>query len=301
MKSRALITVTMAAVFSASAALAQTMPSLPNPMPQQPQTAQHKTVPQKKNAVPLSKTAHTTAGTKLPAGAVTLISAPRSVAQLEQQRQDYAIILRGDEAMKAGDTEGAIAAFLEAKETQTQAPIAEVKLAEAYTAAGRTEEAIDAYRKLLYPAPGQDWSHTNQLSPTMQMSFSLLLLQTGQEAEALAAYRRALPNLNYDAEGRQTIPVQLPVIGPGGLPYSPQILQAMDCVGVGIDSPAGFDVPKLKEAVRLAPDSPVANFYLGRYLYSQQQVGAKAALERAIQLGDARTVAKAKEILPFSR
>lgn len=280
MKSCVLVSATLMAAFSISATLAQSVPSHPNPGSQQPQTAQHKTIQHKtasqkinktinktKHAASLPKTASPTAVTKLPAGVATLVLIPLSDAQLAQQKQDYAIVRRGDDALKAGDYDAAIDAYQEAKETQTQWHLAEIKLAQAYMAAGRTQEAIDAYRKLLYPAPGQDWNHTNQLSPFMQMSFSLMLLQTGQEVEALAAYRRALPLLNHDAEGRQTIPVQLPLIGPDGLPYSPELLRAMDCVGAGIDSP-GYDVSRLKEAVRLAPDSPVANYYLGNYLVS---------------------------------
>ncbi len=213
-------------------------------------------------------------------------------------KEEYAVITRGDEALKAGDTDGAIAAFLEAQQSESQSLLALARLAQAYTVAGRTEEAIAAYRLLIYPPPGQDWSHANQLSPKMQMNFSLLLLQTGQEAEALAAYRRALPTLNYDGQGKPMLEVLLPDIGPGGLPYSPRLLRAMDCVGIGVDT-SGYDGARLKEAAMLAPDSAAANFYLGKNLFGSRKPGAKAALGRAIQFGDAKTAAAAKVYLQF--
>lgn len=299
MKSLAYISWAMVAVvLSASAALAQEASPAPSPVPTlqkvtQTKKAAQKVVQKQKTGVVAQQTVHVP-------GVALLITVPLSADQKERMKEDYAVITRGDEALKAGDTDDAIADFLEARQSESQSLLALVRLAKAYTAAGRTEEAIDAYRQLIYPVPGQDWSHANQLSPTMQMNFSLLLLNDGQEVEALAAYRRALKTLNYDGLGKPMLEIPLPDIGPGGLPYSPKLLRAMDCVGIGID-PSGFDGPKLKEAVKLAPDLAVASFYLGRYLCSCNDSSARGPIERAIQLGDAATAKAAKKYLQLCR
>ena len=294
MKSLTYLSMTMAVVaVSTPSALAQAKSPLPTP------TSTRQKAPQRQErATTPKKAAHVPAGVKLPKGALLLTSIPLSNEQKERRKEEYAVIVRGDEALKAGDTDGAIAAYLEARESQTQSGMALIRLAEAYTVAGRTEEAIAAYRQLIYPPPGQDWSHANQLSPTMQMNFALLLIQTGQQQEALAAYRRALRTLNYDALGTPKLTVLLPDIGPGGLPYSPRLLRAMVCLGIGVDAD---EEARLKEAVSLAPDSAAANYYLGKYLYGGREPGAKAALERAIERGDASTAKAAKVYLQFCR
>jgi len=296
MKSLTYLSMTMAVVaVSTPSALAQAKSPFPTP------TSTRQKAPQRQErATTPKKAAHVPAGVKLPKGALLLTSIPRSDEQKERMKEEYAVITRGDEALKAGDTDGAIAAYLEARESQTQSGMALIRLAEAYTVAGRTEEAITAYRQLIYPPPGQDWSHANQLSPAMQMNFALLLIQTGQQQEALAAYRRALRTLNYDALGTPKLTVLLPDIGPGGLPYSPRLLRAMVCLGIGVDDSDNGSA-RLKEAAVLAPDSAAANYYLGKYLYAGGEPGAKAALERAIELGDASTAKAAKVYLPFSR
>ena len=74
----------------------------------------------------------------------------------------------------------------------------------------------------------------------------------------------------------------------------------MACLAIGIDTP-GFDEPKLREAVRLEPDSAVANLYLGKYLYCHNDKAAKAALQQAIQLGDDQIAAAARGYLKFIR
>lgn len=286
MKSLVYISLAMAAIAVSVPALAQGVPPRPAP-----------TSTRQKSTAPPPKAVRAPAGAKLPKGVLLAISIPLSDEQKERMKEEYAVIMRGDEALKAGDTDGAIAAYLEARESQTQSGMALIRLAEAYTVAGRTEEAITAYRQLIYPPPGQDWSHANQLSPTMQMNFALLLIQTGQQQEALAAYRRALTTLNYD-EGKPKLEVLLPDIGPGGLAYSPRLLRAMVCLGIGVDA---SDEARLKEAVKLAPDSAAANFYLGKSLCGSGKPGAKAALERAMALGDASTAKAAKVHLPSSR
>ena len=73
-------------------------------------------------------------------------------------------------------------------------------------------------------------------------------------------------------------------------------LQAMAHLAIGIDTP-GFDAAQLREASRLAPTSAAACFYLGKYLYGKRDPGAKAALQRAVELGDDQATAAAQEYL----
>lgn len=114
-------------------------------------------------------------------------------------------------------------------------------------------------------------------------------------------YNRAVPLLNYDhGKQRASVSVLLPGIGQDGLPYNSQLLQAMARLGAGI-STSGFDGKQIQEAARLAPDSPVTNFYLGEYLSVSRQEGAKEALEKAALLGDEQTKKEAQDCLKLCR
>ena len=223
---------------------------------------------------------------------------PVYAARLEKDKEAVAMITLGEDALHSGQNEKAVQAFQEALRIEPFEFLAQQRLAEAYQANQQPELAVAAYRAYIYPKPGQDWTTSNQVSATVLMNYCLVLLQTGQEQEALAMYNRGLPLLNYD-HGRQKLDVLLPVIGPGESPYTPQFLQAMACLGVGIET-SGFDEKRLKEAVKLAPDSVAANFYLGKYLFGREP-GAKAAFEKAVALGDSTTAEAAKKYLSLCR
>ncbi len=238
----------------------------------------------------------------LPNAATLLIiqpdpSDPVYAASRERAKEGAEMTALGEEALSLGQNEKAIKAFQEAIQIEPFGGFASQRLAEAYQANHQPEQAIAAYRALIYPKPGQDWTTSNRVSATVLMKYCLVLLQMGQEQEALAMYNRGLPLLNYD-NGKPKLKVLLPAIGPDGSPYTPQFLQAMACLGIGIDT-SGFDEARLREAVELAPDSVAANFYLGKYLYASNKVGAKAALEKAIQLGDSTTAEEADKYLKF--
>ncbi len=143
------------------------------------------------------------------------------------------------------------------------------------------------------------------------MNFALLLNQLGQTDEAVFVYNHAVYALDYqgsdDNSGKPTLKVLLPEIvaadpAPDQLQYMSERLQALADTALAHEE-TGFGsnkeaVAHMQEAVKLFPESPVTNYYLGEI---QSRAGgnaeAKAAYQKAAKLGDARTVAAAKERL----
>ncbi len=220
-----------------------------------------------------------------------------SPAVVALRNRYHAATVRGEAALQAGDPAEALSDFQQAHALEADDGEALAGMARAYDAQGQTDKALAAYRALFYHQPGRKWTSSDEADPSTLMRFALLLNQTGQGPEALSAYRRALGFLDYDGD-RPSLEVPVPEIDTSARPYTPQRLAAMAHLAIGIDTP-GFDAAELQEALRLAPDSAAANYYWGKCLYAHNQPGAKAPLEKAVQLGDARTAAAAKEILQF--
>ena len=178
-------------------------------------------------------------------------------------------------------------------------------------AAGDTAGAITYYRTVIYPrkpvspgSPADDRYTTNNVVRLME--FVLLLDKGGQKQEALAAYHQAAQLLNYqDADthgGKPYLKVLLPKFdgSPDALPYTSQHLQAMAHTAICIEQEnfgGDADLWQAKEAVRLYPDSPITNFYLGEQLIRGQGKGAKEAYTKAATLGDDKVIAAAQERL----
>jgi tetratricopeptide (TPR) repeat protein len=204
----------------------------------------------------------------------------------------------GEEKLKAGDADGAIAAFQQALSLEPHDGLALQRLAEAYTAKGQADQAIGTYRTLLYHIPGQRWSSSNETSPAVLMPFALLLQQTGRTQEAIAAFQRGLGFLNAGELSAPSVPVPAP--GSGGIPDTLDGFRAAAHLALFVDTfgHEGYgDLEPLKhlqQALALAPDSAAANYYMGKYLYGKSDPGAKAYLQKAVDLGDDRTAAAAK-------
>ena len=143
-----------------------------------------------------------------------------SSTRTEVSKQFQSALVRGNVLLKAGDVDGAVDAFQQAHGIDPDDGQALTGMADAYTAKGQFEQALTAYRSLFYHAPGRRWTSSDEASPTMLMKFSLVLLKTGHEQEAVTAYNRGLRFLNYD-EDKPNLEALLPAIGPSGLPYSP--------------------------------------------------------------------------------
>lgn len=56
-------------------------------------------------------------------------------------------------------------------------------------------------------------------------------------------------------------------------------------------------LPRAKEAVRVCPDSPITDFYLGEQLNRGQKKGAKEAYAKAAALGDDKVEEAAQQAL----
>lgn len=205
----------------------------------------------------------------------------------------------GDAAAQKGDWETARNKYLDALNLWPDNTLALYGLAKCAENDGDTAAAIGYYRTAIYSQdrkvygtiPG-DGYRTNDVGRMME--YVLLLSQAHQDVEAQKVYKRAAHVLNYqDSQftGKPFLKVLLPEFGnaPGQIAYTPQRLQAMAHVTLSLLS-AWFDgkvaMPEIQKALQLYPDSAVANYYLGERLMAKSDKGAKAAYEKAAQLGD---------------
>jgi len=115
-------------------------------------------------------------------------------------------------------------------------------------------------------------------------------------------YNHTAALINYE-DGGPSIPVLLPVLGPGGVNYTPQRLQAMAMVALALQhiGDTKKQIELLTEALRLSPDSAAANFYLGIVYHEANfdQKVARSYMERARQLGNAADRAAVDKMLGF--
>lgn len=217
---------------------------------------------------------------------------------VEADNKSNAAVSRGEMFLNAGNIVGSIEAFQEALKYVPTNGLAYQRLAEAYTAAGQLDMAVEAYRKVVYDqfGPGVGNGIGNNVSVFMQ--FALVLLRTNQDQEAQTVYARATHLLNYqDSEnhnGKPYLPVLLPEFGdgPGQVAYTPERLAAMAHVAIGYETYSFVEKQPgehLREAVRLYPDSPVAQYYLAGHLAYRAGPGhsreARDAYLAAAQLG----------------
>ena len=181
-------------------------------------------------------------------------------------------------------------------------------LARCAGAVGDVKSEIGYFRRVIY---AHDPSHHAIVSgesfqggdPDKLMEYVVLLSQTGQDQEALFVYRRAADLLNYENE-RPILKVLLPELVaertlPAQVRYTPERLQALAKTAMAHEE-SGHGYTKealahIREAVKLYPDSPVTNYYLGEELLGTDDRGAKAAYQKAAELGDDHTLAAAKE------
>lgn len=239
--------------------------------------------------------------------------APPVVDQDSFRRLDKSVDLAtaGDADAGRGDWAQASAHYQQALDLWPDNSTALYGLGKAADAAGDTTTAIRYYRTATFAdnSPHTKWNtQTNDV--TCLMEFALLLSKAGQEPEARAVYNRAAHLLNYqDADtngGKPYLKVLLPEFESGSDPlaYTPHRLQAMAHVAISIEaggSGAKETIPQVQEAVRLYPDSPITNFYLGKQLDRMQKKGAEAAYAKAAALGDAQVVAAAQKALEDRR
>ncbi len=225
--------------------------------------------------------------------------------QIQAGQNAQAAIILGEGLLKVGKVEEAIHSFQTAINYEHTDGLAYQRLAEAYTAAGQLDKAVDTYRKVMYNRLGPGVGNIQGSKVEVLMQFALLLQRTNHIEEAVTAYRRGAYLLNYrdseNHEGKPYLKVMLPTFGSGGdIPYTPQRLQALAHIAIAIETFSFGDkeaLAHLREAARLYPDSPVAHFYLGEQLHRMQNREAKSAYAKAAALGDDRVGAAAQEAL----
>lgn len=178
--------------------------------------------------------------------------------------------------------------------------LAQEVLASSLNAQGRTQEALQAY-KVIADGGG---AFSRNLVP-----YARLLLESGQWAQAATIYNRALSDLGTGE------PIQ------AGSHFSPEVPQLRELAvalhvaqgltdigdpGWGTRSKREDAMKEFAQAVRLAPNSPLTNYYYG---FGWQQLGpkspmkaayasqAKEALQKAAALGSGDVKKKAEEAL----
>ncbi len=223
-------------------------------------------------------------------------------------------VSEGEAYFKAGNTHSAIDSYKAALDIRPDDGLAYRRLAEAYTATGKLDEASRAFHKFLVEGfgPGNGNGGVGDTADEWA-EYALVLVKTGQSAEAIRCYNHAASLLDFeDSEnhgGKPALKVVFPeiVLGdalPEQVQYTPERLQALADSLLAYKQ-QGFWSDKevlthAQEAAKLYPDSGVTHYYLGEVLppSNPQQ---KAAYQKAAELGDDRTVAAAKERLGISR
>ena len=207
------------------------------------------------------------------------------------------LVSQGEEFLKQGNYQAAEKSYREALTVARSSatgidPSANRGLAEALAAQGKTMQADQVYRDLIYQEPLK-WSSVAQENRTT-MSFAIFLSKIGQWPEAVAVYEKALPDTTHWGDAPKIdvhFDPQFPM---------PAQLQALAHVAIGAEyfghgnNKSAFS--EYEKAVRSDPNSGFANYYYGygwshldpkdklRVLNTQQ---AKAALQKAVKIGNA--------------
>lgn len=232
---------------------------------------------------------------------------------LNQTNKANDLVQTGDAHLKNGDWRKAQVCFQQALEEIPQHQPALYGMAMCSLAAGNMVKAIDYSRQAIY-RNGSTTAGFYENDTEKLMHFALLLNKAGQAAEAVSVYNHAAYALDYrDSQyngGKPYLKAVLPELVtertlPAQVRYTPERLQALAETALAHEEMAfGSDkeaLAHLRDAVKLYPDSPVTNYYLGEALLTKDSAGAKAAYQKAAQLGDDQTAAAAKERIETSR
>ena len=168
--------------------------------------------------------------------------------------------------------------------------LAEELLASALNAQGKTQEALQAYKVM---------ADEGDVFPRNQVPYALLLLKSGQWTQAVIAYNKMLPYLPEGDIARANSHFSPNVPQPQELVVALHIAQGLTYIGDagwGSRSRHKEAIGEFDQALRLAPASPLANYYYGygwKHLDLKSRARAanaqraKAAFQKAAALGDA--------------
>ncbi len=229
----------------------------------------------------------------------------------------YVLVKAGNAFAKNNDWQNAQSQYQQALDLSPQSglghQLALYGLIDCCRATGDTKKGLEYSRQAIYHnGSAAEGLYENDTAKLMQ--FALLLSQTGQEAEAVQVYNHAAAGLDYrDSQyngGQLYLKVPLPEIAignllPGQVQYTPEHLQALADTVLAYEQ-QGFWSDKevlahIQKAVRLYPDSPVTHYYQGEILLTKDAAGAKAAYQKAAELGDDSTNDAVKERLKMVR
>ena len=250
----------------------------------------------------------------------------------QKWREDLA---RGEALMKAKDLNGAVDVFQQMIVSNSDDGLAYQRMAEAYAAAGKLPEASRAFHKFLVEgfAPGTNGGVGD--NATEWAEYALVLVKTGQPAEAIRCYNHAASLLDFeDSEnhgGKPYLKVLLPELAveptsPEQVRYTSERLQALANTALAYEE-KGFGSNKeaiahMQKAVKLYPDSAAVQYYLGETLtcryyvvldspvkdkkalwatYEDDKKAMAAAYKKAAELGDDATIAAVKERIAVTR
>ncbi len=194
----------------------------------------------------------------------------------------------GKDALHAGDFQAAEDKFRALVEADSSSPYACFELAEALAGQGKIAEAIQQYRHgiaifgnkqggTLIPlvslaegaalpahAVSSDSECYQPEEARAWMQYALLLSQTGQQAEAVMVYNKAFPMMS-DGHRRELQRLPDPAtLSPAAFQSSVHIVLGMYIALEGW--PVSNHTQAIQEfdtALRLAPNSPLANYYYG--------------------------------------
>lgn len=280
-------------------------------------------------AKPLSAKPATTASSTAGATGVSisapLLSSPflsaavkaQILKEAEEEEEAYAAVKAGNNLAKNGHWKDAQSQYRQALDASPEHGSAHLLalygLIACCRATGDTARGLDYSRQAIYRhGSAAEGFFENNPEPLMQ--FALLLNQMGQAPEAVTAYNHAASLLDFqDSQyngGKSHLKALLPELVaertlPAQVRYTPERLQALAETAIAHEEMA-FGSNKealthMQEAVKLYPDSPVTNYYLGEALLAKDRAGAKAAYQKAAQLGDDQTIAAAKERIGMCR
>ncbi len=216
----------------------------------------------------------------------------------------------GEAFFKAGNTQLAIDTYKTALDISPSNGLAYWRLAEAYTATGKLDKASRTFHKFLVEGFGPGNGNGGVVDTADEWAeYALVLVKTGQPAEAIQRYNHAAYLLDYEingpTKGQPKLKVLLPELAleptsPEQVPYTPERLQALADTALAYEE-KGFGISKeaiahMQEAVTLYPDSAVTHYYLGE-AFPSRSTEQKVAYQKAAELGDEATVAAAKERL----
>lgn len=198
-------------------------------------------------------------------------------------RQCNEAVSRGEALFKAGNLTAAISAFQEGLSYAPDNGLAYQHLAETYTAMNQPDKAIAAYRTVLYDWPGKGWGNSIGSNTTVLMQFALLLLKTGQSAEALTVYQRGYHFLPTD-RGPMPPLFTTPDFAPADFKAAAYTAMGLHetAWGVAADAPAYFE-----RAIATQPAFATPYYYYGELLKGKpgRAADAVAAFNQARQLG----------------